>query len=313
MSTPNIFHKFLAVDIYSFEKLDQEGQQRQGLMFQLVSVMVLLNSSLLLIAVCILAYFVFQSWAYSFAAGSIFFGIMFILYRLILITAMICPGTIIGDLYRDHRKYFSQVALFDDRNTDVGTMTNEQLDELARNSKERLVSIADLDERRHSIVVSDRITTSIRVIIISLFAIICSSGIQILIFRSEINDSIENIKTVLTDPSDRWIMDNIFSEGSDRSFGLVNCKSILVTLEILSSGLGLWKLAFDIGIITIFLIPLMILYRSREVGRGILVRTNIIEILDHSFRMHLYLKRYEINLENKMYDIMRTTESHHGM
>ena len=279
------------------------------MLFGIVTSMAYINAILLFFSASLFAYFALNHWIFSIVGGVFIGSFLFTLYRLILLTSMTASGTLLGDYYRNHSLYFTQIGLFNENEHNTIALSDEELIDMTSQAKIRLENIESMEEARHSIQGSDKLTVAIRVIVISIFAIICANALEIFFFRVQINESLALLKNTLVHSDENWIVENMLTEAEDAPFGLIHCRSLLMTLSVLSDGLGMYKIIFDLLTLTLFLVPLAIVYRSREMGRGDYVRKYIIDMLDHSFRMHLFLHRYKQQLQKKMLATLRKVET----
>jgi hypothetical protein len=81
-----------------------------------------------------------------------------------------------------------------------------------------------------------------------------------------------DLLTLYSAKNETWIVENMLTPASGTDFYIVNTNSLLLSLDILGQGLGYWKLLIDLIFITIFLLPLVIVFKSKEIKQSEYVR-----------------------------------------
>ena len=139
--------------------------------------------------------------------------------------------------------------------------------------KEELRTVFELPGIISSSKGSGFLTMFIRILFITIFAMIFATGIELFIFKGVINDTLAQTRTLLmSEQPDSWTLKEMLTAKEGDNFIFFNTSSLLLLLDILSTALGYWKLLFDLIILLIFLMPLILVFRSREILFGSYVR-----------------------------------------
>lgn len=97
-----------------------------------------------------------------------------------------------------------------------------------------------------------------------------------------------------------WIVENLFTPDKGTNFSVVNTNSLLLSLDILGQGLGYWKLVIDFIFIIIFLLPLIIVFKSKEIKQSEYVRELALSELTISFYHYIHSRKLCKNLLNEI-------------
>jgi hypothetical protein len=104
------------------------------------------------------------------------------------------------------------------------------------------------------------------VFILSTIAIIFASGIELFLFKNQINNTIQEVITLYQNQNNTEALKVYFDNNGDGLMFKTN--SILFLLQVLIKGLGVWKFVIDIIFIIIFLTPLAIIFKSMELKKS---------------------------------------------
>ena len=266
-----------------------EERQRQVFVFSMLAVIIFCLSVISGLSTLIYMLVIFHNWIIALLIG-IFIGlIVFNLNGLIVITAFSAYGTTMAEYFNDHYRYYKEHVLTDE---DIHDVTDEWIEQKVFYARRQLEQLPVFDIAPRPMTFSEVLTMALRVTFLCLFAILFSTGIEIFLFREQINQVLADLVNYYQSTGDIWMVENILSPGPDDEFVLLNSRSILLVIEILNSGLGAWKIFLDLLFMFLFLTPLIIVFRSREFREGGYIRAHILSCLSISFRHFLISKRF---------------------
>jgi hypothetical protein len=266
-----------------------EERQRQIFVFSMLAIIIVCLSVISGLSTLIYMLVIFHNWIFGILIG-IFIGmVVFNLNGLIVITAFSAYGTTMAEYFNDHYRYYKEHIMPDE---DIHNVNDEWIDQKVFYARRQLEQLPVFDIPRRGMNFSEVLTMALRVSFLCLFAILFSTGIEIFLFRDQINQVLADLVNYYHNTRDTWMVENILSPGPNDEFVLVNSRSILLVIEILNSGLGVWKIFFDILFMFLFLTPLIIVFRSREFREGGYIRAHIFSCLSISFRHFLISKRF---------------------
>jgi hypothetical protein len=133
-------------------------------------------------------------------------------------------------------------------------------------------------------------TVAVRVFVIALLAVIFASGLEILIFSQSINMALSGLRQSL--PTEDWTYKYILTPNVDEPFILIDANSLLLTFDALDSGLGKWKTLLDIIVFAIYMIPLIVIYRSKEIRHGAYVQEQALHEINKTTYHYLLTQKY---------------------
>lgn len=267
----------------------EEIRSRQRLVYRMLSIIIFTLSVLCAVSSVVYMLIIFHSWFIALLVG-IFLGlVVFNLNGLIVITAFGAHGTTLAEYFNDHDRYFREHL---DPDEDLRNMSDEVLEARVKKARMALERLPTFDIARKPNSFDGVFTMSIRVLFLMVLAILFSTGIEILIFRSQINGTLEELLMHYRDVGDIWMVNEVLSPKDGKPFTMIQSNSILLVVELLCSGLGNWKVLIDLVFMAIFITPLMIVFRSREFREGEYIRAYVLSSLSISFRHHLITRRY---------------------
>lgn len=279
----------------------EEIRSRQRLVYRMLSIIIFTLSVLCAVSSVVYMLIIFHSWFIALLVG-IFLGlVVFNLNGLIVITAFGAHGTTLAEYFNDHDRYFREHL---DPDEDLRNMSDEILEARVKKARMALERLPTFDIARKPSSFDGVFTMSIRVLFLMVLAILFSTGIEILIFRSQINGTLEELLMHYRDAGDTWMVNEVLSPKDGKPFTMIQSNSILLVVELLCSGLGNWKVLIDLVFMAIFITPLMIVFRSREFREGEYIRAYVLSSLSISFRHHLITRRYCQQLD----EAFRSTE-----
>jgi hypothetical protein len=237
---------------------------------------------------------IFESWWLALLTGLIFGGIFFLLMLLVMFLNM---TTQYKDLYE---KVTNMDPVFNEfRKKDLRMFTDDQIKKEVDEFSAALRSANTLPDARAAHL-SSFITSAIKLVMILIISFIVANGMEILIFRQKIDESMAIIREskvlknqVNTDDTKtndlsisnsddyssyaEWMLNMVDDKKGD--FILVDCHSLLLIFKVMNDALGVWKMVIDILFSILFLIPFILVRRSGYIAGGdFLKEATIIDI-----------------------------------
>jgi hypothetical protein len=279
----------LGIDIDLLKKADPNERDRQIRMLSLLSIMLIVIGIISTISAVVFLVIIFHNWLIA-IGGAIFIGMVaFNLYRLLVMTAMDATGTILGEYLKNHELHiFEQVS----PDAHFENISDQRLLDMAANAKEQLREKPLLDRTKKGIDFSTILTMMFRVMMLSVLALIFATGLEILIFKDQINQVLEQMKTLYHQTGDTWMVEQMLTPLPDDEFYLIHTNSLLLVLDVLNEGMGYWKLVMDLIFLILFLIPLAIVFRSKELAKGVYIKEWALSSITISYYHHLITQKY---------------------
>jgi len=138
---------------------------------------------------------------------------------------------------------------------------------------------------------SDILTMTLRVVILSIIALVFATGIELFIFKNQINDVLLQLKSQYIIHGETWMVVNILTPSPNDQFYIFNANSLLLAIDILERGLGYWKVVMDIIFLVIFLIPLALVFKSKEIKQSEYMRELALSEITITFYHYLHTQR----------------------
>jgi hypothetical protein len=83
-------------------------------------------------------------------------------------------------------------------------------------------------------------------------------------------------------------------------FKLFHCSSLLLIIDVLKAGLGYWKIVLDLLVLAIFLLPLVLIFKSREIQLGYYIRELALHEVSISFYHYLKSQKRCVEILNEV-------------
>lgn len=301
----------IGVDISLLQKTAPESRDKQIWVFSILTIMLIIVGLICTFSTMIYAMIIFHSWIIAIGSALFFGMVSFNVYRMLVMTAMDAYGTILGEYMRDHEKhYYEHVA----KEEKFQNFNEEKILELVAVSKQKLRERPLFDKGRKSMRFSEIITMALRVIILSILAITFATGIEIFMFKDQINEILKSLIQIYTAQGDLWSVQNILTPEAGDEFFIINSNSLLLVIDALNRGLGGWKIILDLLFLIIFLIPLALVFRSKEVKRGDYIKEMILNMVSTTFYHYIHTKKYCCKLDEhfrKNSEIIKEVELEH--
>jgi len=279
----------LGIDTNLLKKADPVLRDRQIRMLSILSIMLIVIGLICTISTVVFTLLIFHHWLIAIVSG-LFMGLVaFNLYRLLVMTAMDASGTVLGDYMRDHEKHIYEQV---DREADLRTVSEERILDMVVLAKQQLREKPVLDKLKSGQQTATILTMFLRVIMLCIMALIFAAGIEILLFKEQINAVFETLKGIYLQGGDRWMVEQVLTPPAGDQFYIIHANSLLLILDVLTEGLGYWKLLLDLLFMILFLIPLAIVFRSRELAGGEYIKEWVLSAVSISYYHHLTTNKY---------------------
>jgi hypothetical protein len=135
-----------------------------------------------------------------------------------------------------------------------------------------------------------RITFIIKLIILIFLALIFATGIELLIFSNQLNEAFEAIKLLYAEQPESWMLSRALNP-NEGNFYILNTNSILLAIDVLNFGLGWIKYLLDAAFIILFIIPLLISFKSNKIFDSNYVRELALHEVSVSYYSYLIKER----------------------
>ena len=292
--------------------VSSEEANRQVFIFNILGYMLLLLSLSCAGAGIIYGLIIFNNWCIAIFTGAFLGFICFILLQLLLFLSM-------QTHYRKIREQLSNMETLYDKYTgvDFKGLSDEEAVEMVTNMKMAL-SQDSIKSEPLPFHFSQIIVSAMIISLVLLISFIVANGYEVLMFRNSINNSFNEIKsseqiqnlardykitkktTNLEQKLDAvWTL-SMLKEQRGKEFKVVNCYSLLMTIEIMCIGLGKTKIVIDLLFAAIFLIPYLLVKKSEEFSSGAFLKEATIDGIGTSFLMFMLSTRKLQQVENKI-------------
>jgi hypothetical protein len=275
------WHLQIGIDEGILYKIDSESKERQLRIFSIITLMIIVVGIIVLFSSIIYLLIIFHNWWVAICGGLFLALVTFNLYRLLIVTAINGNRTSIAEYHSDHEKQYDD---FINVSEDFGKMTDESIAKIVNVRKDELREKSKMDIDPHQKKQTHLLTMAIRVILLAIIAFTFATGLELFIFRGSINITLDEIKSALsTQVPDSWLIANVFTPEKNQEFILFNCNSLLMLIDVLKVGLGYWKLLIDVIILFIFMLPLILIFKSKEILNGDYVKELVLHEISISF------------------------------
>jgi hypothetical protein len=280
----------------TFATLSTEEGDRQKKIYSRLVILIIMTSILAAFSIFMFATIIFQSYFIAIPSG-LFLGLVIYNFQRLLIIASLTP--------QDETLYLNWI----DKKREFEDLTDAKVMEFQSKAEREAFltdkkmafrnSTANFTARKTGFG-SQLIGKLIFVLILVLFGIIVANGLELFLFRGQINDSIEKLLQSKEVVVDTWSKKHIFTSTNGKEFLLINSRSLLVDLEFLTRGLGYWKYLMDFIVLIVFLLPIILLNKSGEFLKGPAMRELVLQELKIT-NDHYILSRRFILIEKDEY------------
>jgi hypothetical protein len=285
-----------------FHQATNDERKEQFISYNLLAAMFWVLVSLSFIAGMCYGLVIFQSWVIAIFIGLFLGLISFILILLILFLNM---TTRYSDLYDKMTNMHLVYREFEHH--DFSNISDEQAQSLVQDYKIKLRN-SNQSPGQSSYHLSGIFTSSIKVIVILILSCTVANGLEFLIFRQKLNESLQIVrdspilqKTAAADSTSalysderkaiaKWTLE-MLNERSDQPFILIDSYSVLQSIELLETALGKWKVIFDFLFALLYLIPFIIVKKSKRYAGGAYLKEQALSDITTSFMFWILMKR----------------------
>jgi hypothetical protein len=286
-----MFYKTLGVHKDYFAKVESVKSERQFWIYNLISIMIVVLGILAGFSFAIYSILIFKNWFIAVSCGVVLSLVVWNILNLIVLLSIIPRYTHLYEIWTD----LEQIKK-DYYNKDLRGLSEEKIQEIIYDKKEELRNSRDVKLRDISNI-SYFFKNLMKVSILTLIAIIVGNGIELFIFSDQINLVLEEMRS--NGSGDTWMIENILTASSEKPFILIESNSILLDLEILNSGLNYWKLPVDLIFVFLYLMPLIIILKSKETTEGDYAKELALSEITTSFYFYLISqKKCQLELDN---------------
>ena len=301
----------LGFDDSLLQKVNTDQASRQKFIYSMVAFMLIGVSFLVLLSSSSFVLIVFNNWFFAISAGLFLSWVIFNLYRFMIVSSLNADRTALGVFHLNHTLQYADYidSLHNVNNeyleklpdTEILKVVNQRKDQLRDNTRNTPGLSFEFSKTL--------LTNIVRVLFLAVLGLVFSNGFQLLIFRDDINQILDETFRVLSvENTNSWLLRNMLTPSGGDRFLLLNTNSLLLTLNLLVKGLGYWKLIFDLLFLFVFLLPLILVFKSKEIQNGCYIKELALHEITVSFTDFLFTqKRYfQILKEIKSEDLYLT-------
>jgi hypothetical protein len=281
------WYKLVGIDDGIMKKVTDEDKNRQKFIFSMLVIMMIMIALFVLISSIIYLLIIFHSWTVAICTGLFLSLVIFNLYRFLTISAINAEKSGIGQYQIKHEKqYHDFIDNF--KINEIAHMPEEAIRKIVNDRKDELrEKFPEYYANKYKITTSI-LTMAIRLSFLSIIALVFSTGLELFIFKSQVNEVLDaTANTLRQEVPDSWILKNMLTPQEGKEFTLFHCNSLLLIINVLHAGLGYWKLILDLIFLTIFLLPLILIFKSKEIQKGDYVRELALHEISISFYHYL--------------------------
>lgn len=282
------WHKYIGVDSNLLKKVDPKQTERQTYILSSLTLMLFVISGICFFSSMVFSLIIFNSWLIALCFGVFLAIVVFNLYRLIVMTALDVTETSLEHYYGAHEEHYKEHINLND---DFSKLSDEKINEIVNNAKNKLREKTEMafpngNPKKHPL------TMALRVFILSVIALVFCNGFELYLFQNQINKVLEELLLLYTSNNETWIIENMLTPTNGLRFNIIDTNSLLLALEILNLGLGYWKFLIDLIFIIIFLLPLIIVIKSKEIKKSEYVRELALSELTITFYHYLHTQKF---------------------
>lgn len=294
-------HLNLGIDKHVLKDTDEAIREAELRRFDLLSMMLVLVAFVAALAAWVFVLLIAHSLLVATALGTLVGLLIYNLYRIMLVTSINAYHTPLWEVQKNHEQLYQHIhvahaAAFDE--ADIREMVEQRRQELRRLAN-------DSQGYRHDN--GQMVTLLLKLGVLAFMALVFATGLELFIFRNQLNESFDAIRSIYTAQPDTWIVRSALSVPAYADFSLLECNSVLFAIDVLRLGLGGWKVVIDLLVVALFIIPLILTYRSHEVIDSVYVREQALQEISISHLHYLSTQAacYKIEQELAEQDLAR--------
>ena len=294
------WHLQIGFDEGIMKKVDKEDKTRQKFIFSMLVIMMIIVSLFVFLSSVVYLLIIFHSWSIALFAGLFLSLVVFNIYRFLTITAINAEKSGIGPFHLNHEKqYHDFIDNF--KHKEIANMPEESIKKIVNDRKDSLREKFSEYFPNNYKISSSILTMAVRVAFLSIIALVFSTGLELFIFKSQVNDVLDaTANSLRQEVPDSWILKNMLTPDEGKEFTLFHCNSLLLIIDVLKAGLGYWKLVLDLLFLTIFLLPLILIFKSKEIQKGDYVRELALHEISISFYHYLKTQKRCVEILNQI-------------
>ena len=202
-------------------------------------------------------------------------------------------------------------------NEDLKNLSDERAEEMVQAKKMHLRE-TNQEAKFDHFHLSSVVTSIIKVTLILIISCVVANSLEFLIFHKSLNSSLNSLKNnetlvacakhELTENNEdlnrkitlaRWTL-SMLKEDANAPFILIESKSLLLSMEILSLSIGPWKIVLDIVVALLFLTPFILLKKSKEYAGGLFLKEAALYDIQCSHMFYLISERERLKIKEKI-------------
>ena len=227
------WHKHIGVDTDLLKKVDPKHSERQTFILSNLTLMLFVITGICFISSVVFSLIIFHNWLIAIVTGVFLAFVVFNLYRLFVMTALDVSESSLESYYLEHEKHYSEHIELD---ADFSEYSDEKINGIVNEAKNKLREKTEMNypssnSTRHPL------TMTLRVTILSIIALVFCNGMELLIFKNQINDVLGDLFTLYAAKNETWIVENMLTPASGTDFYIVNTNSLILSLDILGLSL----------------------------------------------------------------------------
>ena len=290
------WHKYIGVDTDLLKKVDPKHNERQTYILSMLTIMLFVISIICFFSSIVYALIIFHNWLIAIFIAVFLSLIVFNLYRLLVMTALDVSESTLESYYLKHEKHYSDYVKLDD---DFSKLSDVQINEIVYGAKD-ILREKTASNSAISVIKRRPLTMSLRILILTIIALVFANGLELFLFNNQINEVLNDLLNLYTAKNETWLVENMLNPANGSSFSVLNTNSLLLALEILNKGLGYWKVLIDFIFIVIFLMPLIIVIKSKEIKQSEYVRELALSELSITFYHYLHTQKLCKKIEREI-------------
>lgn len=290
------WHKYIGVDTDLLKKVDPKHNERQTYILSMLTIMLFVISTICFFSSIVYALIIFHNWLIAIFIAVFLSLIVFNLYRLLVMTALDVSESTLESYYLKHEKHYSDYVKLDD---DFSKLSDVQINEIVYGAKD-ILREKTASNSAISVIKRRPLTMSLRILILTIIALVFANGLELFLFNNQINEVLNDLLNLYTAKNETWLVENMLNPANGSSFSVLNTNSLLLALEILNKGLGYWKVLIDFIFIVIFLMPLIIVIKSKEIKQSEYVRELALSELSITFYHYLHTQKLCKKIEREI-------------
>jgi len=281
-----------------FTEVDESVKNRQYWAYNLLALMFYILVAGCVISGVVYGLVLFNNWIIAIGMGVLLGFISFVLLILVLFLNM---TTNHRDLYMNMTNMSSIFEPY--LGQDFSNLSDADAVKMVKEQKVLLRETNHTPSFDH-FHMSGVITSLIKVCLVLILSCVVANAVEILMFHSKINQTLHLIKdnptlkeaaynndsTAMYPENNqilaKWTLDMV-TEDPNSPFLFIDSKSILLTHKVLNLSIGNFKYLMDVLIALLFLLPLILVRKSKEYGGGEFLKESA--LLDISISYYAFL------------------------